>query len=70
MALERMLKEEKKLVKDGNSSLPTHDITRRLPDSGGGEGRRRRGMGASRSLTAASARVTMKNFAVALLYSA
>ena len=33
-----------RLVKDGVSSiLPTHDIIRRLPESGGGEGRIRRG---------------------------
>ena len=32
-----------KMEKVGISSLPTHDTTRRLPDSGGGEGRRRRG---------------------------
>ena len=34
-----------KLEKVGISSLPTHDTTRRLPDSGGGEGRRRGGRG-------------------------
>ena len=49
-----------KLEKVGTSSLPTHDITRRLPDSGGGEGRRwrgRRGGGSSSgTLVAASAR--------------
>ena len=47
-----------KLEKEGKFSLPTHDITRRLPDSGGGEGRRRRGRedgGSSEALVAASA---------------
>ena len=43
--------------KDGMSGLPT-DLTRRLPEAGGGEGRRWRGRGGSSSgtLVAASAR--------------
>ena len=32
-----------KLEKVGTSDLPTHDMTRRLPEAGGGEGRRWRG---------------------------